>query len=346
MKACVLHAIRDLRYDDVPEPEIREPKELIVRMIRAGICGSDVHYYAEGGNGVAARVREPLVLGHEGVGVVERIGRDVSRVREGDVVALRPARPCFVCDLCRRHLYFYCESMRHLGSAALVPHAPGLFAEKVLVHEEQAWKVERIPPETAAFVEPLAVAYRGVRALGAVFGKRVLVMGVGPIGVLSALAAQTLGATVVAVGRRQPPLDMCRSMGLRRVVNSREEPEQLARWKEGRGWFDMMIEASGSADAALEGMAMVAPEGVVAQVGVFAPHRQPDDFGLFLSKGLRWHGVFRFYEEFGPALAALENGLINPLPLISASCPASDCVAAMQAAMSRETMKVQLVFGD
>jgi L-idonate 5-dehydrogenase len=135
-------------------------------------------------------------------------------------------------------------------------------------------------------------------------------------------------------------------MGVRHAVNSGDEPDQIAGWKKGRGWFDMMIEASGNAEAALEGMAMVAPEGVVAQVGVFAPGRQPGDFGSFLGKGLRWHGVFRFYKEFGPALAALEDGLINPLPLLSASYPASDCVRALHAAMSPEAAKIQLIFGN
>ncbi len=83
MKACVLHAMHDLRYEDVPEPVISEPKELLVRTLVAGICGSDMHYYDEGGIGSLIRVREPIIIGHEGIGVVEKIGSGVT----GDLLA-------------------------------------------------------------------------------------------------------------------------------------------------------------------------------------------------------------------------------------------------------------------
>jgi L-idonate 5-dehydrogenase len=70
MKACVLHKIHDLRYEDHPDPVIKDPHEAVVRVLRGGICGTDAHYYDEGGIGTVIRVREPLIIGHEGVGVV------------------------------------------------------------------------------------------------------------------------------------------------------------------------------------------------------------------------------------------------------------------------------------
>lgn len=347
MKACVLHKIHDLRYEDYPDPQIKDPHEAVVRMLRGGICGSDMHYYEEGGIGTVIRVREPLVIGHEGVGIVESVGSAVSKIKVGDMVVMRPARPCFKCMFCEKGLYSFCEYMEHLGSAARLPHAQGVFADKALIHEDQAKVVRNVSPEVAAFAEPLAVAFNGVRSAGEIIGKNVLVMGAGPIGALTAAAAQLLGAaSVTAVDVRQEPLEQCRQMGVQHVVNSRENPDQIAKWKEHKGYFDVMIEASGNAAAVADGMAMVKPLGVVSQVGMFGHGKGPTEFGPFLTKALTWVGVFRFYDEFGPAVDALEKGLINPLPLLSASFPAAECVTAIKEALSPKNTKVQLVFSE
>ncbi len=347
MKACVLHKIQDLRYEDYPDPQIKEPREVIVRMLRGGICGSDMHYYEEGGLGDAIRVREPLIIGHEGVGIVETVGPEVTKTKVGDMVVMRPARPCFKCDFCVKGQYTYCDDMQHLGSAARLPHATGLFADKVLVHEEQTCVVKNISPEVAAFAEPTAVAYNGVRSAGEIMGKNVLVMGAGPIGALTARAAKVLGAgSVTSVDVRNAPLEICLQMGVDRVVNSLEDPDQIERWKENKGYFDVMIECSGNAAAALQGMSMTKPMSVISQVGMFGLDKAPNNLGPFLTKGQTWQGVFRFYDEFAPAVAALENGWVNPLPLLSASYPAKDCVEAVKAALSPKTAKVQLVFNE
>lgn len=339
--------MHDLRYEDHADPQIKEPREVIVRMLRGGICGSDMHYYEEGGLGDAIRVREPLIIGHEGVGIVESVGQEVSKVKIGDMVVMRPARPCFRCSFCVKEQYTYCEDMQHLGSAARLPHATGLFAEKVLVHEEQTCIVNKISPEVAAFAEPTAVAYNGVRSAGEIIGKHVLVMGAGTIGALTAVAAKVLGAeSVTAVDVRDQPLEICRKMGVDRVVNAKTNPDQIARWQENKGYFDVMIECSGNAAATIQGMTMTKPMSIVSQVGMFGLNQAPNNVGAFLTKGLTWQGVFRFYQEFAPAVAALENGWINPLPLLSASFPATDCVEAMKAALSPETAKVQLVFAE
>jgi L-idonate 5-dehydrogenase len=107
-----------------------------------------------------------------------------------------------------------------------------------------------------------------------------------------------------------------------------------------------MIEASGNAAAVADGMAMVKPMGVVSQVGMFALNKGPTEFGPFLTKALTWRAVFRFYDEFGPAVDALERGCINPLPLLSASYPARECVNAIKEALAPHTAKVQLIFDE
>ncbi len=343
MKACVLHGIHDLRYEDQPDPVMSGDDEAIVKVLRGGICGSDMHYYEEGGIGTVIRVRGPIILGHEGVGIVEQIGSAVTTAKVGDRVAILPSRPCFHCALCERKMYIYCENMRHLGSAALFPHTDGLFSDKVLLHQSQLHPIGNLKPEVGAFAEPLAVAYHGVRMLGDLFGKNVLVMGAGPIGCLCIAAAKAQGAeTVTAVDVRQPPLDIALKMGADTVCNSMENKDQIARWKEHKGFFDLTIEASGNSFAAADAMAMTKPEGIVSQVGHFGADQRPDP-GLFVTKGLQWRGVQRFYEEFTPATRALQNGVIDPLPLLSGTFAPEDCVNAMLTALKPETAKVQIV---
>ena len=345
MKACVLHQKHDLRYEDIPEPQIQDTHEVKVKILAGGICGSDQHYYTEGGIGTAIVVREPIVIGHEGCGVVESVGSEVSGVKAGDMVIIRPARPCFECKFCKKGQYSFCLNMRHLGSAATFPHVQGLFAEKVVVHQEQCRVVSNMKPEIAAFAEPLSVAYNGVHSLGDVIGKNVLVMGAGPIGCLCAAAAKVLGADrVTVVDIRNKPLEVALQMGADEVCNSKENPEQIEKWCQDKGHFDCCIEATGNGFAATQAMKMVLPEGTVSQVGMFGTGHQPTDLGAFMTKGLKWVSVFRFYKEFGPAVNALESGAINPLPLLSGSFKAEDCAKAMEAAVSGENMKIQVHF--
>ena len=346
MKACVLHAMHDVRYEEYADPSIKSPEEVVVRMQRGGICGSDMHYYEEGCVGVF-KVREAFILGHEGAGVVEKVGANVTKVKEGDRVTIRPARACLKCQYCLKGQHTYCLNVTHLGSASTMPHTNGLFADKVVVHEEQLAVVHNISAAIAAFAEPLAVAFNGVRSVGECMGKEVLVMGGGPIGALCAAAARLQGAaSVTVVDVRQSPLDICSKMGIDQVVNSRTNPEQIEAWKKNRGHFELMIEASGNAFALADGLAMVKPEGTVSQVGMFAAGGEPKALSPFLNKGIKWVGVFRFYDEFTAAVRALELGHIDPTPLLSAAYPASECAKAIKEALGEHTCKVQLILGE
>ena len=107
--ACVLHAEKDLRIETVPVAEVKED-QVLVRIGAGGICGSDLHYYLDGGFGVV-RVRQPIVLGHEVAGTVEAVGAKVTRVKAGDRIALNPSRPCGKCKFCQAGEHHHCLDM-------------------------------------------------------------------------------------------------------------------------------------------------------------------------------------------------------------------------------------------
>lgn len=344
MQALVLYGKEKLALEQVPDPEIEQDDELIVRILNAGICGSDKHYFKLGANGTF-RVREPFIPGHEGCGIVVEKGRAVKNFSEGELLVFRPPLECGKCRFCQRGWFRFCEDVKHLGSAARLPHTPGLFAEYAKVNMRQCLAIKNTSPGRAAIAEPLSVAYAALNALGNVLGLDIAVMGDGPIGLLCAAAAKTLGASsVTLIGLKDHALKAALQLGADRVINSAVDPDAITACCEHKGSFDAGIEASGSAEGCTQLMRLVRPQGQIAQVGVFAENAPLPDLGPFAVKGLRWQAVFRFYEEFNAAVSALERGLINPDPIISGVFEPARYREAFDFALSPESIKVEFCF--
>ncbi|MEM6986234.1 MAG: alcohol dehydrogenase catalytic domain-containing protein, partial [Pseudomonadota bacterium] len=123
MRALVIHAAQDLRVEEKPVRDMGED-EVLVRVLRGGICGSDLHYYNHGGFGTV-RLREPMVLGHEVAGEVVACGDGVDGVQAGQLVAVSPSRPCGACRYCLEGRPNQCLNMRFYGSAMPFPHIQG-----------------------------------------------------------------------------------------------------------------------------------------------------------------------------------------------------------------------------
>jgi len=185
MRACVLHAAKDLRLEERQVLPL-EDDQVRVRFGACGICGSDLHYYFDGRVGDFA-LREPLILGHQVAGEVIETGAGVRRVKTGDRVAVNPSLPCWQCRACQAGRTNLCVRMTFFGSAAVMPHIQGAFQEQLTVHESQCFVV---PPAIAAMAEPLAVCLHAVQRAGALHGAHVLITGSGPIGALTCLAAR------------------------------------------------------------------------------------------------------------------------------------------------------------
>jgi len=127
MKAIVVHAAQDVRVEPC---QVEEPgnDELVIQIERGGICGSDLHYVQHGGFG-SVKLKEPMILGHEVSGRVQRIGKNVKQFSTGQLVAVSPSRPCASCQYCLQGLTNHCENMRFYGSAMPFPHIQGAFRE-------------------------------------------------------------------------------------------------------------------------------------------------------------------------------------------------------------------------
>lgn len=343
MKAIVIHGARDLRIGEADVPALG-PQDVQVRIRQGGICGSDLHYYQDGGFGTV-RIREPLIPGHEIAGEVMAVGAAVTAVATGDRVAVDPSRPCGHCAFCLAGTPRHCTDMRFFGSAMRFPHVQGGFREVLVCTDVQAVKLPPgLPLEHAAFAEPLAVCLHAAAQAGPLLGQRVLVTGTGPIGALMILVARHAGAReVVATDLADAPLAIARRIGADLAVNMAADPAGLDQFHAGKGRFDVVFEASGSGKALAAAIPAARPGAVIVQVGLGGDASLP--LNTLVAKELQLRGTFRFDREFAWAAAFIASGAIDVAPLLTEIVPVDQAVRAFELAGDRSrAMKVQLAF--
>lgn len=342
MKAIVIHAPKDLRIDERETGE-PGPGQVKIAISRGGICGSDLHYYNHGGFG-EIRIREPMALGHEVSGHVVSLGEDVTGLTEGQLVAVSPSRPCYSCTYCQEGRHNHCLNMRFYGSAMPFPHIQGAFRESLVADVAQCVPADGLSAGEAAMAEPLAVSLHGVRQAGELLGKRVLVTGCGPIGLLSILAARRAGADeVVAVDIADFTLSMAKKVGTDTSVNTARDPDGLAPYHANKGHFDILLECSGAAPALRAAIPALRPGGIIVQLGLGGDMTLPVQ-GI-TAKELQLRGSFRFHPEFATGVSLMQKGLIDVKPLITHTFALDQAVDAFEMAGDRsQAMKAQIAF--
>jgi L-idonate 5-dehydrogenase len=343
MRGVILHAPKDLRVEEVETAPLGR-RDVRVRIEAGGICGSDLHYYHDGGFGTV-RLQQPMALGHEIAGTVDEVGSAVSEVQPGMRVAVNPSQPCDACRYCRAGLRQHCLDMRFMGSAMRFPHVQGGFRQSITVDAEQAVPVApTMTMAEAAMAEPLAVCLHAARQAGSLSGAKVLVTGCGPIGALTIVAARHGGAAeIVATDVSSYPLRFAEQVGASRTINIAEDPRALSPYTAEKGTFDVLFEASGN-EAALRGaLDAVRPGGIVVQVGIGGDMKLP--INVIVTKELQLRGTFRFDEEFRLAVELMGRGEIDVKPILTETLPFEHASEAFDRASDRSrAMKVQLAF--
>jgi len=342
VQAIVAHGAKDLRIEST-ETGNPGPGEVLLTISAGGICGSDLHYYNHGGFGTV-RLKEPMILGHEVSGHVAALGEGVSGLSLGQLVAVSPSRPCYTCRFCEEGAHNHCLNMRFYGSAMPFPHIQGAFRETLIADARQCASADGLTPGEAAMAEPLAVCLHAVRRAGEMLGKRVLVTGCGPIGLLTILAARRAGAKgIVATDLSDFTLGVARANGADKAINMQETPEGLSPWHADKGQFDVLFECSGSPHALAAAVPALRPGGVIMQLGLGGDMTLP--LQAMTAKELHWNGSFRFHAEFHTGVELMKKRLIDVKPLITQTMPLSQANAAFELAGDRtQAMKVQIAF--
>lgn len=238
MKAGVVHAREDIRFEDIEKPVPGEG-QVLIKVKYTGICGSDVPRV----NGDACHFF-PNVLGHEFSGTVEEAGAGVTSLKAGDRVAGVPLVPCMKCEDCQKGNYSLCKNYSFIGSREF-----GSFAEYVVVPDKNAVKFEEeVSFEQGAFFEPATVALHGLKRVPYEGGKTVAVLGGGTIGMFVMQWAKIFGAAEAVVFDIEPSrLELGMRLGATAGINTLEKDfmEKAMELTEGRG-FDYVFETAGN----------------------------------------------------------------------------------------------------
>ena len=325
MKAAVFHALHHpLSVEEVADPRPADG-ELVLRVARCGICGSDLHMTEEPAFGVLPGT----VLGHEFAGEVVEVGRGVQGFRAGDRVAAAPLRGCGKCPACLAGEPAWCERMMLQG---------GGYAQYALTTARQCLKLPATTTsEDGALVEPLAVALHGVVLSGMQAGARVLVMGAGPIGLGVAFWARRFGATGVVVSDVSPlPAALAEEVGATAFVKVEEEAVAKVGAALG-GAPNIVFECVGRPGIIAQAIEHVRPRGTIVMLGLCTA---PDSFVPFraVSKEVRLvTSAFFAMREYRAALDVLDGGHVAAKALVTETVPLSEMPAAFEALRRRTT---------
>lgn len=322
MRAARLHAAGDLRVEDLPEPEVPDGYSLVeVRSV--GLCGSDLHWFADGGIG-DAQITRPIIPGHEMGGVA------LTGPHAGRVVAIDPAIPCEHCARCIEGNHNLCPQVKFSGHGAI----DGGLCERM------AWPTHRLVPlpagmdaDDAAMLEPLGVAVHAWGLADVPLAARIAVVGAGPIGLfLVQLAARGLAVHVTAVD----PLAHRREAALAMGADVALTPEQAA---DAASDHDIVFEVNGNPPAVQIAMELARPGARVCLVGI--PDHDVTTFpaGLVRRKGLTIMAVRRMGEVYPAAIALVERGLVDLRSVVSDHFTLDDAAAGFAHAAARRGLK-------
>lgn len=302
MRIAELVGLRDFRFSEQP---VREPAagEVRVRVASIGICGSDVHYYSEGGIGDTACVY-PMVLGHEPAGTVDKIGPGVSGWSPGDKAALEPALYCYHCEYCLSGRHNLCANLRFLST----PEEPGFFREFVYLPVHNLLPLPKnVSLKEGSLAEPLAVVLHSLKFAALRPGETAVVFGAGPIGLLTIGALKLAGARHIwAVEPLPHRRELARAAGAHVVLDpTAADPVKEILAGSGRGGVDVSIDCAAKDETMNQCIAATRNGGRFVVTGIPSTTRVSLEFHVMRRKELSIFNVRRSNHETAEAVRLL-----------------------------------------
>lgn len=333
VNAALLHAPRRLAVERVPAPD-PGAGEVVVRVERAGLCGTDYRIWTG-----ERPVAYPRVMGHELVGRVDAVGPGVARCVAGERVVVEPNYSCGQCPLCLEGNRNLC-----LARTAIGIDVDGGFAELVRVPERCCWSAPAgVAEDDLVLTEPLAVVVRAVGRGAPRPGETAAVVGAGSLGLLAVQVLRSRGLHVLAVGRTARRLPLARELGADAVHALADGPlEPVARRFAGREGVDLVVETAGTVEAVEHALALVRPGGRVVLTGL--PHG-PAPLAVFsmVRREITLVGSMIYQDEFPEALRLVASGAVRTRPLVTHRFGLDAVDAAFAAHEEPASIKVTLV---
>jgi 2-desacetyl-2-hydroxyethyl bacteriochlorophyllide A dehydrogenase len=329
MKAALLEAPKELVIGQIAQPRLA-PGEVLMKPLLAGICGTDISFFQG-----HRQVQYPFVLGHEFMGRVVEVGKEVSRIRVGQRVIVEPNYPCGSCRLCLAGRGAVCAQKKSMGV-----NVPGCFSEFASAPEEFVWPLPgSISDSDAATIEPLAVSMHGLLQSGARPGDTVAVLGCGVVGLLLSHAATAAGVRVFAHDRIAEKLEMARGLGA--VVVPEADPAQL--WEKEN--VSTVFECAG-VPATVELALQAAPRG--AQVVLLGLSSSPAAFVpvRLVRDGInvRTSMIYDHPRDFAHVIERVAENDLHPARIVTHTFPIDRIREAVELAGTGAAGKVHLEF--
>lgn len=341
MEALVLERKGELSLRDFDIKEHLGPHDVRIDLRTVGVCGSDVHYYTHGAIGHFV-VREPMILGHEASGIITEVGSEVKNLKVGDRVCMEPGIPDPNSRPTRLGMYNLDPAVQFWAT----PPVHGILRPSVVHPAAFTFKLpDTVSYAEGAMVEPLAVGMHAANKAKIKPGDVAVVIGAGPIGMVTALAALAGGcASVIMSDVAQPKLDMAATLGPITPVNvSKENLTDVVMDLTDNWGADIVFECSGNEKAAADVFAPLAPGGCVVYVGM---PLNPIAFDVVAAqvKEARIETIFRYAHVYPKALALMGSGQLNVKPLITDTYGFGDSITAFDYAahMPPTSVKVQI----
>jgi len=309
MKQAVMTAPGVIEIRDI-EPPVPGPGEVLLKVQRIGLCGSDIHVY----HGKHPYTGYPVVQGHEFSAILEAVGPGVTGLQPGMKVTSMPQIVCGVCEPCKRGDYHICDELKVQGF-----QAPGCAQEywttdaKTIILLPDSFSYEQ-----GAMVEPVAVAAHCTRRAGDLKGKNVAVLGAGPIGNLVAQAARAEGARVLITDISEYRLELAKQCGLEFTSNPTQESLKEASLRVfGATGFNVALECVGVEATMKDAIETIAKGGTIVVVGVFGDKPRVD-LGLVQNNELNLVGTLMYKkEDYLRAVELIGSGAVQTIPLMS-----------------------------
>lgn len=309
MKSMKLTGIRQMEMKEVPTPSVLKAHEVLIRMKRLGVCGSDIHYYTTGRIGSQV-VEYPFAVGHEGAGRVEKVGSGVTRVQPGDRIAIEPAMPCWECDQCLAGRPHTCRNLKFLGCPG---QAEGSLSEFIVMPESSCFPIpDQMTYDEAAISEPLAIGLYAVRQSVPMAGAAVGILGFGPIGMSVLLPARALGArSIYVTDKINERLTIAKKSGADLTANPMEDEVVDTFVRTEPALLDVVFECCGQQEALDQAIQLLKPGGKLMIIGIPEFDRWSFEADTARRKEVTIQHVRRQNEALQPALDMLAEGTIQ-----------------------------------
>jgi len=340
MKSAYLQRPLEVSVEEERVPNVTG-KEVLVKLMAVGVCGSDIHYFAHGRIG-KRYVQYPHVQGHECAGIVVSIGEEVTKFKVGDRVAVEPGVACMNCEWCKKGRYNLCPDVQFLST----PPVKGAFVQYLRHREDFLFPIpDSLSYENATLAEPLSVSIHAVKRGGLTPGSTIAITGMGPVGLMTVIAAKAFGAKEIIVSDIEPlRLETARKFGATKIVNAANEDLNAAieEITSGLG-VDMIIETSGNAKVLQSSIESAKRGGSVVVIGFPAIEEVPLNITLMLQKEIDLFSVYRYTNTYPLAISLLDKLGSKIESIITDQYPLEDIQEAMNQAHTNRSGSLKVM---